>query len=66
MQHPPSFMPGSDGEYSNTNYVLIGMVIKAVTDHSWEHEVRARILRPLRLTHCRTRQLAVPAGSPCP
>ncbi|MFG2364839.1 serine hydrolase domain-containing protein [Streptomyces mirabilis] len=66
MQHPPSFAPGSDWEYSNTNYVLIGMVIKAATGHSWEHEVRDRILRPLRLTHCRTRQLAVPAGSPCP
>ncbi|MEU1029125.1 serine hydrolase domain-containing protein [Streptomyces mirabilis] len=51
MQHPPSFMPGSDWEYSNTNYVLIGMVIKAATGHSWEHEVRDRILRPLRLTH---------------
>ncbi|WP_327575748.1 serine hydrolase domain-containing protein [Streptomyces sp. NBC_00145] len=51
MQHPPSFMPGSDWEYSNTNYVLIGMVIKAATGHSWEHEIRARILRPLRLTH---------------
>lgn len=51
MQHPPSFMPGSDWEYSNTNYVLIGMVIKTATGHSWEHEVRDRILRPLRLTH---------------
>jgi D-alanyl-D-alanine carboxypeptidase len=51
MQHPPSFMPGTDWEYSNTNYVLIGMVIKATTGQSWEHEVRARILRPLRLTH---------------
>ncbi|MFD9657364.1 serine hydrolase [Streptomyces mirabilis] len=50
MQHPSSLMPGSDWEYSNTNYVLSGMVIKAATDHSWEHEVRARILRPLRLT----------------
>jgi D-alanyl-D-alanine carboxypeptidase len=50
MQHPPSFEPGAGWEYSNTNYVLIGMVIKAATGHSWEHEVRARILRPLRLT----------------
>ncbi|MFE7576652.1 serine hydrolase domain-containing protein [Streptomyces sp. NPDC057521] len=54
MKHPPSFAPGRGWEYSNTNYVLAGMVIKAVTGHSWEHEVRARILRPLRLTRTLT------------
>ncbi|MFD7079945.1 serine hydrolase [Streptomyces sp. NPDC059918] len=36
--------------YSNTNYVLLGMVVKAVTGRSWDDEVRARILRPLHLT----------------
>ncbi|MBT2507746.1 beta-lactamase family protein [Streptomyces sp. ISL-98] len=51
MNHPPTFEPGARWEYSNTNYVLAGMVIKAVTGHSWEQEVQARILRPLRLTH---------------
>ncbi len=54
MKHPPSFAPGRGWEYSNTNYVLAGLVIKAVTGHSWEHEVRARILRPLRLTRTLT------------
>ncbi|KUN04657.1 serine hydrolase [Streptomyces canus] len=54
MTHPPSFAPGVGWEYSNTNYVLLGMVIKAVTGHSWEYEVRARILRPLRLTRTLT------------
>ena len=54
MQHPPSFEPGTGWKYSNTNYVLVGMVIKAVTGHSWEQEVQARIVRPLRLTHTLT------------
>nr|BFD87273.1 serine hydrolase domain-containing protein [Streptomyces sp. Xyl84] len=54
MRHPPSFAPGAGWEYSNTNYVLLGMVIKAVTGRSWEHEVQARILRPLRLTRTLT------------
>lgn len=54
MRHPPSFAPGSGWEYSNINYVLSGMVIQAVTGHSWEYEVRARILRPLRLTRTLT------------
>ncbi|MEU9158117.1 serine hydrolase domain-containing protein [Streptomyces sp. NPDC048417] len=54
MKHQPSFAPGAGWEYSNTNYVLLGMVIKAVTGHSWEYEVRARILHPLRLTRTLT------------
>ncbi|WP_257980585.1 serine hydrolase [Streptomyces sp. CB02959] len=51
LRHPPTFEPGARWKYSNTNYILAGMVIEAVTGRSWEHEVRARILRPLRLTH---------------
>ncbi|MGW1134240.1 serine hydrolase domain-containing protein [Streptomyces griseoluteus] len=54
MKHQPSFAPGAGWEYSNTNYVLLGTVIKAVTGHSWEYEVWARILRPLRLTRTLT------------
>ncbi len=54
MKHPRSFDPGARWEYSNTNYVVAGMVIKAATGHSWEREVQVRILRPLRLTHTLT------------
>ncbi|WP_159768619.1 serine hydrolase domain-containing protein [Streptomyces sp. HM190] len=50
MTHPPVFAPGTRWEYSNTNYILAGMVIEAVTGRSWDREVEARILRPLRLT----------------
>ena len=31
MKHPRSFDPGARWEYSNTNYVVAGMVIKAAT-----------------------------------
>ncbi|MBI0315921.1 beta-lactamase family protein, partial [Streptomyces javensis] len=51
MRHPPSFEPGTGWKYSNTNYLLVGMVIEAVTGHAWEQEVQDRIVRPLRLTH---------------
>ncbi|GAA2416327.1 serine hydrolase domain-containing protein [Streptomyces glaucosporus] len=54
MKHPPSFEPGAGWEYSNTNYVLAGMVIRSVTGRSWEEEVRSRILRPLRLVRTLT------------
>ncbi|MDT0571558.1 serine hydrolase domain-containing protein [Streptomyces sp. DSM 3412] len=50
MTHPPVFEPGARWEYSNTNYILAGMVIEAVTGKGWDEEVRERILRPLRLT----------------
>ncbi|MFF3819434.1 serine hydrolase domain-containing protein [Streptomyces bluensis] len=54
MTHPPVFEPGTRWEYSNTNYILAGMVIKSVTGRSWDQEVGSRILRPLRLTHTST------------
>lgn len=49
MAHPPTSAPGTRWRYSNTNYVLAGMVIEKVTGHSYAHEVERRLLRPLRL-----------------
>ncbi|MFD8813821.1 serine hydrolase domain-containing protein, partial [Streptomyces sp. NPDC059627] len=50
MKHPPAFAPGTSWAYSNTNYVLAGMVIKAVTGHSYAKEITDRVIRPLHLT----------------
>jgi D-alanyl-D-alanine carboxypeptidase len=47
--HPPLFMPGSNWSYSNTNYVLLGLIIEAVTGHRASAEVRHRIIAPLHL-----------------
>ncbi len=44
---PADFAPGEEYEYSNTNTLLLGEVIEAVTGASWEQEVADRILRPL-------------------
>ncbi|MFD8595202.1 serine hydrolase domain-containing protein [Kitasatospora sp. NPDC059646] len=49
-RYPPAFAPGQDWQYSNTNYILIGMIIEKLTGHSWNDEVTRRIVRPLRLT----------------
>ncbi|GIJ46060.1 serine hydrolase [Virgisporangium aliadipatigenens] len=51
MGHPPAARTWS---YSNTNYVLAGMLIRAVTGRDWTHEVHTRILEPLGLRHTRT------------
>ena len=48
--HPPVFAPGTSWDYSNTNYAIAGLIIKAITGHSWNTEVRNRILLPLGLT----------------
>ncbi|MGK5682137.1 serine hydrolase domain-containing protein [Actinoplanes sp. URMC 104] len=51
MRHEPDFAPGTSWDYSNTNYLLAGMVIERVTGRPWAAEVRDRILRPLGLRH---------------
>ncbi|MFD8708753.1 serine hydrolase domain-containing protein [Kitasatospora sp. NPDC059648] len=48
---PPYFAPGRGWHYSNTNYVVAGMLIERVTGHSWRDEVQNRIIRPLGLQH---------------
>src|SRR5581483_4678731 len=35
LAHPPLFAPGTGWQYSSTNYVILGQVIKAVTGNSW-------------------------------
>ncbi len=49
MTFPPEFPPGERWSYSNTNYVLAGMIIQRVTGNTWQHEVRQRVIRPLGL-----------------
>ncbi|MFJ9814662.1 serine hydrolase domain-containing protein [Streptomyces sp. NPDC101151] len=50
MKHKPDFAPGTSWNYSNTNYVLAGMVIGKVTGHSYATEITRRIIEPLHLT----------------
>ncbi|MEM1279581.1 MAG: serine hydrolase, partial [Cyanobacteria bacterium P01_H01_bin.152] len=45
----PFFAPGTDWQYSNTNYILAGEVIEAVTGNSYGAEIRDRIINPLDL-----------------
>jgi D-alanyl-D-alanine carboxypeptidase len=51
LAHEPDFAPGQGWSYSNTNYVLAGMIIRKVTGRDWADEVRDRIIRPLGLRH---------------
>ncbi len=46
---PLDFPPGTAWEYSNTNYVVLGMLVERVTGRSLESGIRQRILHPLGL-----------------
>ncbi|GAA5065958.1 D-alanyl-D-alanine carboxypeptidase [Thermocatellispora tengchongensis] len=51
VRKKPSFAPGAEWGYSNTNYVLAGMIIRRVTGRGWDEEVERRVLTPLGLRH---------------
>ena len=42
--------PGSsEAHYSNTNYILLALIIEKITGNSWAQEVESRIIEPLHL-----------------
>lgn len=49
MDHEPRFWPGAGWSYSNTNYLLAGLVIEKATGHAYGDEVRRRVIEPLGL-----------------
>jgi CubicO group peptidase (beta-lactamase class C family) len=48
---PLDFEPGSQFSYSNSGYIVLGMIIEKVTGLSYENAVRKNILEPLKMTH---------------
>lgn len=49
VAHRPRFAPGTAWHYSNTNYVLLGLVVQRVTGRPYAAETERRVLRPLGL-----------------
>lgn len=47
----PNFAPDSSWSYSNTNFVLAGLLIEEVTGQPWYEVLRQKVLDPLELTH---------------
>ncbi|MFA4896874.1 MULTISPECIES: serine hydrolase [Microbacterium] len=48
--HPANFAPGAQYDYSNTNIVLLGLVIEELTEMSASDAFRQRIFEPLGMT----------------
>jgi len=55
----PGPPPGSTFAYSNTNYLLLGEVVEAVTGRPYAREVERRVVEPLHLRHT-----SLPGASP--
>jgi D-alanyl-D-alanine carboxypeptidase len=51
VSHPPLFAPGSSWSYSNTNYILLGLIVQAATRTDLGRQLYRRIFEPLRLRH---------------
>ena len=47
---PLVFAPGSEWEYSSTNYIALGLVIEKVTGHPFGQELEQSIFKPLALS----------------
>ncbi|MGX7827236.1 serine hydrolase domain-containing protein [Actinokineospora sp. 24-640] len=50
---PLEFEPGARHSYSNTNYVVAGLLIEKVTGQSYDRAVERRVLRPLGMRETR-------------
>lgn len=58
LQHPATARPGTEWSYSNTDYILAGMIIEKITGRPLAEEITRRIIGPLKL---RTRTFPPPA-----
>jgi D-alanyl-D-alanine carboxypeptidase len=45
----PWFAPGEALAYSNTDYILLGLIVEQATGQTWRQEVHERIFEPLNL-----------------
>jgi D-alanyl-D-alanine carboxypeptidase len=61
IKHPPDFPPGQGWHYSNTNYVLLGMILEQVTGKKIQDSFAEKIFKPLKLT-----QTSWPVGGALP
>ena len=51
LDKPPPFAAGTKWEYSDTNYIVLGLVLEKVTGGKLADEIERRLLRPLELAH---------------
>jgi CubicO group peptidase (beta-lactamase class C family) len=60
---PLKFTPGTRFDYSNTNYLLAGMIVEAVSGEPLGTFLRERITEPLGMRATQYLRTSIPAGS---
>ena len=61
IKHPPDFPPGQGWHYSNTNYVLLGMILEHVTGKKIQASFDEKVFKPLKL-----KETSWPVGAALP
>ncbi|HWN11186.1 MAG TPA: serine hydrolase domain-containing protein [Pyrinomonadaceae bacterium] len=51
LDEKPPFEAGKGWDYSDTNYIVLGMIIEKVTGRQFYEEANKRLLKPLKLTN---------------
>ncbi|AGK78746.1 Serine-type D-Ala-D-Ala carboxypeptidase [Streptomyces microflavus DSM 40593] len=51
LRHPADFDPGKSWKYSNTNYVLAGLIVQKVTARPLADEIDRRVIKRIGLRH---------------
>ena len=64
LSHGSQFTPGSQYGYSNTNFVVLGLLVQQLTGKPYAQVLSERILAPLGLTHTRFVVPKVGIGGP--
>ncbi len=60
-KHPSQFAPGSQYQYTNSNYQLLGMILEKVTGKKYQNVIKDDIVTPLGLT-----KTSLPANATMP
>ncbi|MFJ8973661.1 MULTISPECIES: serine hydrolase [Streptomyces] len=51
LRHPADFAPGKRWKYSNTNYVLAGLIVQKITGRPLADEIDRRVIQRIGLRH---------------
>jgi D-alanyl-D-alanine carboxypeptidase len=51
LAHPPNFAPGAEYEYSNTNYVILGLMVEQLERKPLATVFEDRLFKPLGMTN---------------
>ena len=58
QKSPLLFSPGTENEYSNSGYILLGAIIEKITNKTYHQNIEEQIIKPLKLNETYTEDKA--------